>query len=152
MSGPMYSGGGRRQHTGALRRQAAFCGRVLLALAAGALFGVLAWEPPARQDTPDHPDARSASKPRQQDRVTEDAAAPHLDIFREPDDPNAKDRSAQVGWLRAGGRNEGLPERALRLHPPDDHESLVGTRHNQNEGIDEVPISSLHSRGPPDEP
>ncbi len=141
MSGPIYSGGGRRQRSSIGWRRIGRFGRVLLALAAGAAFGLLAWEPPTQNDSED---ARSASKSRQPDRVKEDATGLQLSTPGEP-----ADVQRQIGWLRKGGREDGVPDRSGLPREAQQGNTNVVTRTHQNERSDEVPTSSLHSRGPP---
>ena len=141
MSDPIYSGGGRRQRSSIGWRRIGRFGRVLLALAAGEVFGVLAWEPPTQADSED---ARSASMSRQPDRVTEDAAGLQLSAPGEP-----ADVQRQIGWLRKSGREDGVPDRSGLPREDRQGNTHVLTRTHQNERSDEVPTSSLHSRGPP---
>lgn len=137
MSTPIVSGGGRRPSEGA-RKSFQFYGRLAAALAAGGVFAVLAYEPPAHREWKKAPPAAD-----RQDVVTEDGVLPLLDERRarvETEDAVGLARTSPQGPSRTTGVGTGdLPSNGQGGF----------TRADQDEELLRHTTAAPHSRGPP---
>lgn len=142
MYSPTESGGGRRQHSSTRWARLKTAGRVVLALAAGAGFGALAWEPASHAKSNAEND-RAAVELQREFNAGQDAHRPHLDALAERHAPvgdalssdQRRDNSRWVARAPGDGATDGY---LLRI-----------TRADQKE-VDAVSTTSdVHSRAPP---
>lgn len=142
MSSPRYAGGGRRQHESVWVRRMRFAGRVVLALAAGAIFGILAYDPAAREAA--QRQARISGQLKQPGDVTDDRPWLHVDATREAADP-----LGWAGWLRTDVRDDNRPTGQDRRRDASNLPASGTSRADLSLRADDVITAEPHSRGPP---
>lgn len=142
MSSPRYAGGGRRQHGNVWFRRMHFAGRIVLALAAGAIFGFLAYDPAAREAAQER--ASISGHLKQPGDVTDDRPWLHVDATREAADP-----LGWAGWLRTDVRDDNRPARQDRQRDASNLSASGAPRADRSLRADDVITAEPHSRGPP---
>lgn len=142
MYSPTEFGGGRRQHSSTRWARLKTAGRVVLALAAGAGFGALAWEPASHARSNAEND-RAAVESQREFHAGQDAHRPHLDALAE--------RHASVGDALPGDQRRDYSRWVARAPGEGDTAgySLRITRADQEDTDAVRTTSDLHSRAPP---
>lgn len=143
MYSPTHSGGGRRQRSAdweGLR----MAGRIMMALAAGAAFGALAWEPSSKTE-PTSDEGRIAAEMQRNVTAGQDEYQPHLDAF----EPSI----APVGDAVTNSQRRESPQWVARATGDGDTDDYSNRSTQADaEFADALSATSgVHSRGPPDQ-